>query len=113
MRVVSDKGLKAGLALTVTDLVAVAVRQPPVPATVYVIVVVPGAIPVTTPVDELTLAIELFKEDQIPAADVEVKFDVDPTQIDCVPLNVPAIGGGVTVIRTLSVQVVTPSLTVT
>ena len=83
-------------AVTVTVLVAVALGQPLIPATVYVMVAVPGAIPVTTP-EEFTEAMEAAVLVQVPPLTVEVKVVVLPTQIDCVPERVPALAFGVTV----------------
>ena len=46
-----------GGAVTVTERVAVALAQPPVPVMVYVMVAVPELTPVTTPVELFTVAI--------------------------------------------------------
>ena len=51
---------------TITSKLAVTSAHPPVPVTVYLIVAVPAATPVTTPVLEFTVAIAVFKEDQDP-----------------------------------------------
>ena len=51
---------------TMTSKLAVTSAHPPVPVTVYLIVAVPAATPVTTPVLEFTVAIAVFKEDQDP-----------------------------------------------
>ena len=69
-----------GVVITVTSIVAVAFGQPPVPETVYVIVAVPAATPLTTPVVVITDAIALFEVDQVPPDCVEVNVVVDPTQ---------------------------------
>ena len=45
---------------------AVAFGHPPVPVTVYVIVAVPAAFPVTTPVEAFTDAIVPFDDDHVP-----------------------------------------------
>jgi len=47
-----------GAAVIVTSLIAVAFKQPPVPVTVYVIVSIPAATPVTNPDEALTVAID-------------------------------------------------------
>ncbi|MFM8658825.1 MAG: hypothetical protein ACKOCQ_02670 [Candidatus Nitrosotenuis sp.] len=102
-----------GAAVTVTVLVAVALAQPPVPVTVYVIVAVPAATPVTTPVDELTVAIEALLVVQAPPETVEVNVEVAPTQIPCVPDSVPAEGTAVTVTVAVVVALAQPPLPVT
>jgi hypothetical protein len=61
--------------------VAIALAQPPVPTTVYVIVAVPAATPVISPEAALMVAIAIFDELQVPPADVEEKVDVNPMQI--------------------------------
>jgi uncharacterized membrane protein YagU involved in acid resistance len=81
-----------GAAVTVTVRVAAASEQPPVPVTVYVIVAVPAATPLISPVDALIVAIPVLPEVQLPPATVELKVLEPPTQILCVPLNVPADG---------------------
>ena len=83
-------------AVTVTVLVADTFGQPPEPLTVYVIVAIPAATPVTTPVAE-TVAIVPSNVDQVPPACVDEKVVVNPTQIFCIPDNVPATTGAVTV----------------
>jgi len=60
-----------GAAVTVTVLVAVASGQP-TPATVYVIVAVPAATGVITPVVASIVATEVLPDDQVPPAEVEV-----------------------------------------
>ena len=75
--------------MIVTVLVAVAFEQPPVPVTVYVIVAVPAATPVTTP-EEFTVATAVLLDVQAPPETVEEKVVVEPTQILCVPERVPA-----------------------
>ena len=54
-----------GAAVTVTVLVAVSLLQPPLPATIYLIVVVPEATPVTSP-EPSTVATDVFTLDQVP-----------------------------------------------
>ena len=85
-----------GVELTVTVRFAVASEHPPVPATEYVIIDVPAATPLTIP-EELTVAIEVLADVQVPPETVELNV-VDPFEHKvCVPLNVPADGGLVTV----------------
>ena len=55
-----------------TERVAVALAQPPVPVTVYVMVAVPADKPVTRPVVELTVATAGVLLDQAPPVMVEV-----------------------------------------
>jgi len=95
---VPDNVPATGAAVTVTVRVAVAFEHPPVPATVYVIVAVPAATPVTTPVVAFTVAIPVFDELHVPPVCVELNVVVALTQMFCVPVNVPATGGAVTVI---------------
>jgi hypothetical protein len=99
-----------GGAETVTVLVAVASAQPPEPATVYEMVVVPAATPVTRP-DELTVATPVALDVQVPP-DVpeEVNCEVPATQIACVPDNVPAFGAAVTVTVLVTVASEQPEL---
>ncbi len=75
-------------------------------------VAVPGVSAVISPVVKLIVATAELEEDHVPPVAVEVKVEVEPTQSDWVPLRVPALGGGVTVTRTLSVQEPMPSVTV-
>ena len=80
-----------GRLLTVTVVVVVFVQPPGVAVTVYVIVAVPTALPVTTP-DEFTLAIVLLEELQTPP-DTELLSDVlELIHTDVVPEIVPALG---------------------
>jgi hypothetical protein len=85
-----------GTAEIVTVLVAVASEHPPVPVTVYVIVAVPAATPVTTP-DELTVAIAVFDDVHVPPETVEVNVVLEPAQIVCVPDRGPAEAAAETV----------------
>ena len=94
-----------GVAVTVTDLVAVAFAQPPVPFLVYVMIAVPAVTPLTTPVEAFTVAIPVALLDQLPPDTVEVNVVVPPTQTPCVPLMVPADAGLVTVMVPLAVPV--------
>jgi hypothetical protein len=87
-----------GGAVTVTVLVAETSEQPPIPVTVYVIVAIPAAIPVTSPLVASTVAIVLAELDHAPPETVELNV-VDPKiQISCIPSSVPATGLAVTVI---------------
>ena len=62
------------------------------------IVEVPAATPVITPVDELTVATDVLELVHVPPLTVELKVEVAPTQIDWLPLKVACVGGAVTVI---------------
>ena len=97
---VPDKVPATGAAVTVRSLVAVAFGQPPVPVTVYVIVAVPAATPVITPVFEFMVAIDVFDDDQLPPVCVEEKVVVNPTHTFWLPDTVPAFGAVVTVTET-------------
>ena len=77
------------------------------------IVAVPAATPVTTPVDALTVAIPVAPLDHDPPADVDVKVVVPATQISCVPLNVPAKGAAVTVTVRVAVAFAQPPVPAT
>ena len=103
LRVPADAG-----AVTVTDLVAVAFAQPPVPFLVYVMIAVPAVTPLTTPVEAFTVAIPVALLDQLPPDTVEVNVVVPPTQIPCVPLRVPADAGAVTVTDLVAVAFAQP-----
>jgi hypothetical protein len=70
-----------GVAVTVTVRVAVAFAQPPVPVTVYVMVALPAATPVTRPVVGLTVAMVGALLDHEPPVTVDAKVDVPFTQI--------------------------------
>ena len=85
-----------GAAVTVITKVEEALAQPPVPLTVYVIVAVPAAVPVTTPALLIGAMLEEV-EVQVPPLAVEVKVVTLPTQIAEVPVMVPALGAAVTV----------------
>jgi hypothetical protein len=97
----------AGRANTFTVRVAVALVQPPVPVTVYVIVAEPAATPVIRPVELLTVATPVLPEVQAPPLfPLEVNDVVASIQTSCVPLRVPALGAAVTV--TVRVAVALP-----
>ena len=74
-----------------TDSVAVDVEQP-APETVYVIVTMPFATPVTKPVDALTVASVTSLEDQVPPASPPVIVNCISAfaQTEVVPVIVPA-----------------------
>ncbi len=69
--------------MIVTVLVAVASAQPPVPVTVYVIVAVPAATPVTTPVEGSTVAMAELELDQVPVVVTVLPF----VQFEVLPVN--------------------------
>ena len=71
-------------------------------------VAVPGVSAVISPVVELIVATAELEEDQVPPVAVEVKVEVDPTQNDCVPLRVPAVGAAVIVTERVAVAVRQP-----
>jgi hypothetical protein len=99
---------------TVTVLVAVAFEQPPVPVTVYVIVVVPVATPLIAPLVAFTVAMAVFADVHVPPAfPLEKNVVVPPEQTFCVPLNVPAFGGDVTVTFLVAVALLHPPVPVT
>jgi hypothetical protein len=68
-----------GAAVTVTVLVAVSFAQPPVPVITYLIVVVPAATGVITPV-ELTVATPVFTELHAPPPSPSVENVVVPSE---------------------------------
>jgi hypothetical protein len=80
-----------------------------------VIVAVPAATPVTSPVEEFTVAIPVAPLDHEPPDVVDVKAVVPATQMVCVPFNVPAEGGTVRVMVPVAVVVppVHPAVRVT
>ena len=69
---------------------------------------VPADTPLIAPVVVLIDATPALLLPQVPPATVDVKVLFPPTQIACVPLNVPALAGAVTVTETLSVSVPQP-----
>ena len=75
-------------------------------------VAVPAAIPVTSPVVALTVAIAGVLLDQAPPVTVEVKVDVPLTQMPWLPLRVPAVMA-VTVTVRVSVAFEQPPVPVT
>ena len=102
-----------GTAVTVTERVAVALAQPPVPVTVYVMVAVPAVKPVTRPLVALTMAMLVSLLVQDPPVMLEVKVDVSLTQMLGFPLRVPAVGGAVTVRERVAVALAQPPVPTT
>ena len=86
----------AGVGLTVT--VVVTDELHPFAVTVYVIVVLPAATPVTTPVDASTVAVAVLLDVQTPPAVALVSAVVEPTHTPVVPLIAATVGSGLTVI---------------
>ena len=76
-------------------------------------VAVPAAIPVTSPVVALTVAIAGVLLDQAPPVTVEVKVDVPLTQMSWLPLRVPAVGAAVTVTVRVAVALAQPPVPTT
>ena len=76
-------------------------------------VAVPAAIPVTSPVVALTVAIAGVLLDQAPPEILEVKVDVPLTQMPWLPLRVPAVGAAVTVTVRVAVALAQPPVPVT
>ena len=58
---------------------------------------VPTATPVTNPVEEITVATDVFPEVHVPPEDASVSVVVLPTHTDVVPVMAPAEGRGFTV----------------
>ena len=102
-----------GLSVTVIVLVSVAFEHPPVPVTVYVIVDVPAATGVISPVEELIVATPVEPDVQEPASPFDVKVVEPFEQTACVPLNVPAFGAVVTVTVLVAVAFEHPLVPVT
>ena len=80
-----------GAAVTVTTVDAVSFAQPPVPVTIYLIVVVPADTAVTTPLP-FTVATLVDTELHVPPVPVVDKVVVPFEQIPVVPLMSPASG---------------------
>ena len=74
---------------------------------------VPAATPVTTPVDALTVAILVEELVQLPPDTEELNVVVPVVHISSVPLNVPALGGAVTVTVLVAVALLHPPVPVT
>jgi hypothetical protein len=83
--------IAAGCVLTVT----VAVEKQP-PDNVYVITAVPALTPVTTPVDEPTVATPVLPLVQVPPDGDELSVVVDPVQTEAVPEIAPGAVATVT-----------------
>ena len=73
----------------------------------------PADVPITSPVDELTVATAGLLLVQLPPATVELNVLVPATQIDCVPLSTPAVGEAVTVTVLVAVASEHPPVPVT
>ena len=73
----------------------------------------PAEEPITSPVDELTVATAGLLLVQLPPATVELNVLVPATQIDWVPLSTPAVGEAVTVIVLVAVASEHPPVPVT
>jgi hypothetical protein len=101
-----------GAAVTFITKVEEALAQPPVPLTVYVIVAVPAAVPVTTPALLIGAMLEEV-EVQVPPLAVEVKVVTLPTQRAEVPVMVPALGAAVTVITKVEEALAQPPVPLT
>ena len=67
---------------------------------------VPAATPVTTPVDEFTVAVAVLADDQTPPVVVLAKVVVAPSHTDVVPVMAATVGNAliVTVVVTALVQ---------
>jgi multisubunit Na+/H+ antiporter MnhG subunit len=76
-------------------------------------VVVPAAIPVTTPVEALTVATAALLEDQVPPEVVDEKVDAPPIKMFCSPESVPTVGGAETVTVLVAVALAQPPEPVT
>jgi hypothetical protein len=76
-------------------------------------VAVPGAIPLTDPVVALIVAIKELEELQLPPGEVELNSTALETQIDCVPLSVPALGAAVTVTIRVALALAQPPVPAT
>ncbi len=93
--VVPDIVPAEGVAVTFT--VAVSVFEHPPLFTVYVMIDVPAATPVTAPVEEPIVATAGVAEVQVPPVTVELSVEDPLEQIAVVPEIVPAEGAAVTV----------------
>ncbi len=100
--------------VTVTVLVAVESAHPPVPVIVYVIVDVPAATAVITPLDALTVAmVSSLLVHAPPLLPLDVKVVVPFEQIACVPLKVPAFAAVVIDTVLVAVSFAQPPVPVT
>ena len=84
-----------GIGLTVTVVVTDVEHQFVV--TVYVIVVLPAATPVTTPVDALTVAVAVLDDVQTPPAVTSDKVVVEPSHTEVVPVIAATVGNALIV----------------
>ena len=84
-QIASTPVIAAGDGFTVTSSVAVLP-----PGAVYVIVAVPGAAPVTIPLEEPTVATPVVLLDQVPPAGVSDRVVEYPEQMAATPVIVPA-----------------------
>ena len=84
-----------------TDIIFEATAVPQTFVTVYLIVSVPAAAPVTTPADTLAVLLLLHA----PPVDASVKVIVEPTHTLESPVIVPASGNGLMVISFVVVAV--------
>ena len=84
-----------GIGLTVTVVVTDALH--PFVVTVYVIVVLPAATPVTTPVDALTVAVAVLDDVQTPPAVTSDKVVVEPSHTEVVPVIAATVGNALIV----------------
>jgi hypothetical protein len=76
-----------------------------------VIVVVPAATPVTTPVEDTTVATPVALLLHVPPEVVLLKVEADPTQTDVLPVMAAKAGNGFTVtVITLLLSVVAPEM---
>jgi len=87
----------SGSELTVTTIPAV--DEPQLLVTLYVIIVVPADIPVTSPVAALTVALVVLELFQVPpmSPPILVKKIEEPVHTDVGPSMIPAFGTGLTV----------------
>jgi hypothetical protein len=67
-------------------------------------VVVPAAIPVTTP-EALTVATAVLEEDQVPPAVTSARVVVDPAQTTVVPVMAATVGSAFTVTEAVELEV--------
>jgi hypothetical protein len=74
-----------------------------------VIVAVPAATPVITPLDALTDAIPVLEELYVPPLVVDVNVVVEPMHTVCVPVNAATVGRALTVADVVAALLVHPS----
>ncbi len=74
-------------------------------------VAVPAETPAMVPVDAFTVATAALLVDHVPPPEpLLLKVVLPPTQIPCVPLNVPALGAAVTVTVRVAVALLQPTV---